>query len=199
MRLTNYMRQQIRNVLIERTFGERIKGLEALNKAWNQSVQDFLLPADLKAKMATLPARSFPVDDNARIQINSDTIYVHWDKPVEMPYDMYRQGVTKIPATHLLAIEHHQLQMMEKNLDEQKLEARSAMMAALNAVTTTGAFVKRWPEIEPFLSTITGEAQSKALALSIPELNRKLGLAGNPLPAAKPLKTARVKRRSNKT
>lgn len=195
-RLTQYVKDQVLEHLLDRAFGARTKELEKAAGELTDLMYDFLVPPDLQKQMDKLPKGSFPVVGGIYVKVNSDYHTRGFAKPKQnraVPYHM--KGTAQIiPDNSDLAKEHHRLTLLRDALKEEKREAKAAARSALDSVTTVKRLIELWPEVEPFIIKVAGPAPSNQLAVPVDVLNQKLGLGGNPLPAPKPAKGAAARR-----
>lgn len=195
IRLTSDLRSQILSHLMECAFGARERELKKAQDALTETIKNTLLPKSLVEKMDQLPKGSFPVVNAIYVQVNGKHHTRHFNPPIRVPY--YLKGNTQqFGAESAIAKEHHRLELLKDDLEKQRNEAKAATRAALESVTTLKRLIEVWPEVEPFAKKcVAATSGCRAIAIPIPDLNKKLGLGGNPLPAATAPKVRGIRRR----
>lgn len=157
VRLTEYMRDAIKNALLERAFGERDKALEAGKKKLADDIYKHLYPAPLLRKMKALPNGFLPKDDDQRVKFGGDFERVSWGDQ-RIVASEYKGNAQVFDANHPFTDRYRDLKAVESKLEGEKREARAKANAALKNATTVGKLIAIWPEVKPFVEKYVRKA-----------------------------------------
>lgn len=182
VRLTEYMRDAIKDALLERAFGERDKALEAGKKKLADDIYKHLYPAPLLRKMKTLPNGFLPKDDDQRVKFAGDFTRVCWGDQ-RIVASEYKGNAQVFDANHPFTDRYRDLKAVESKLEGEKREARAKADAALKNATTVGKLIAIWPEVKPFVEKYVRKATPAPLpVVQTAVLNKTFDL---PVPVVK--------------
>lgn len=84
-------------------------------------------------------------------------------------------ATTVITADHPLAVRFFELENLEKDIEQRRIELRTKVRAALNSVNTVAQLLKVWPEAAELLPK-TVAPKSTLPAIPVADLNALVGL-----------------------
>jgi len=175
VRLTVSMRSGIARALIEHRFHDDVERLIARRRELANAIFDHIVPAADQKRLAALPAGWVPERDDVKVQfgeasrdvteydLNGAGLYgalsraykgsVSTNHPSihrRVPHKLYNCVMAVIDMTEQLWEVHETLKDDTKTLVKQIEDAEKQAAASLEAVSTVGALIKQWPEVEPF-------------------------------------------------
>jgi hypothetical protein len=182
--MTSYAREQIRNAAIEHTFAPRYLAHKQEEDALaRQAYAAVISPSEIKAAKS-LPENWFRLDACLRFNANGFDITLHTiGEGLPVPYrakgsdyggHCARLGVIQ-PGELADAIKAHA--DAGEALKADRNNAKRALTALLESVTTLKALQAAWPEGEPFWSALAAKSNTPGLpAPLVADLNAMLGL-----------------------
>lgn len=162
VRLTEYMRDSIKDALLERAFGERDKAIAADELKLADDIYKHLYPAPLLRKMKALPNGFLPKDDDQRCKFGGDFERVSWGEPYRIVAAENRNNAVVFDANHPFTDRYRDIKNRKAKLEEEKREARAKANAALKNATTVGKLLAIWPEVKPFVEKYLKKATTAA-------------------------------------
>ncbi len=212
VRTTIDMREKIVQRLIEYRFKAEVEAMvDWQDQLAHQAYQEGFLKIEHEI-MAGLPQAWLPVATHVRFQVGPST-----HDQVSLPfngrqfekgnlYSMARPrdniykpfpackngGVLKIfDDDSVIGKSYHLMVAAKDDLVKRVEEARKQAKVAVNAVSTIGAMINNWPEIEPFVRDfMRGEPVANLPMLPVPKLNAIFDLpAAQSVEIAKPKET----------
>lgn len=199
-RLTNSIRRQIKNHLLEDRFGdeqERIKGMVA---KIGPMAYEIAFPKKIRDLVNQLPPEWIRTQDDILVAVDGEREYYSFgpkdpsnpeDGQVELPYPV-KERYSVLDALSFNSRETYRgkaRQLMELVVDsrnaqaalkKERREAELKIDAVLESATTRKKLIEIWPEIEPTLDRIWPNNEpvkvTKELAVNMSSLNESLGL-----------------------
>lgn len=189
-RLTNYIRDRIRQALIKRTFDPRKKELTETEHALGRAVYNDLYSAEVQMQMHRMPEGFLPTACGVQVKFGDSFVQVNWDsadaarriaaRRIADKHDIRGRAAAKVyEPDHQLTKEFQKLQQLHKQFDDEMYEARRQINSLLGSCTTVEKLIRTWPEVEEFAKPFLGKdagVPSTALAIPIADLNKILGL-----------------------
>lgn len=194
MILKKYLRGQIEEALLKRTFADRIGSLIADRSHLAVALyQDFYPPTIVKA-MRALPEGWLRTDNNISFYIGDShhnigyNGAINWsynngckifDRPAQIELPRVQDHGSKVydPKTQF-AKTYADLKVEKDKIEHDFISMRSAIRAQTYAFTTVEKLLAHWPEIAPIVSSITTTVELPATlpVPSVAPLNKALGL-----------------------
>lgn len=176
-RLTKFMRSKVLERLVDHAFKDRRKGIVAMRYDLGDLVYADLYPTKDRAAMAKLPAGFLPEQDAVQVTFGGQWYNICFRKVVRVAVSHSSGRSRDYPSDHMFADMQSEISKHTSDLRADEELARAEAKAALNSCSTVKQLLELWPEVEPFVSDfVVTPAKTKALALSIPDLNAHLGL-----------------------
>ena len=201
VRINQHMGNMIKIALIKHRFSADVDALIRDQKAFAAELFDDIFPAEIQKRMEALPKGWLPVRGDIDVQFGefSKNLHeynlsgvsgiineisraalppIHDRFPVinrRVPHNSL-SGVLKVYALdHPFSHRHEDFADRRAKLKAAIAEAEKQAHAAIFSVTTVGALVKNWPEVEPFVSKYL-ETPTTLPALPTARLNALLDL-----------------------
>lgn len=180
VRLTNHMRECIRDALLEHRFGEEQKALVAQKESLAVRLYDHFFPKELQDKLDALPEGFVPEDYEIQVRMGEDTNHFeHFSFPGKQnrryrSVDHNRWLV--LDREDPLCKEYVVMANKKEDIAKARKELKSQIVAALNSVTTVGKLITLWPEVEPFCQQYIDQPPAQLPALPVKSLNNLLKL-----------------------
>lgn len=203
-KLTNNSREALINAVLRHRFETEVKELIAAKRDFAETVYNDVYTKAAREKMAALPDGWLPTSQSISIQFGDGSRYESMnfgggvygilsrisssakptdDRVFKTVISRHAHGCAKVYAPdHKLSVRYSALKDREGDLKARVNAAESQAKAAINSVTTVGALVKSWPEIEPFTRKLTGVV-ARLPAIPISELNKTFKLPAEKIAA----------------
>lgn len=193
-RLTNALRESLRDDILRHRFQKETDDLLDRRAKFAEKVYNDIFPKKTREKMKALPEGWLPTRSSIKATFGTDYVILYFNGTTSSFSQKLRYGSDRdyvyrpvlaskdsnvakaYEANSELADEYTDVYRETEDLVEKISRASSGVMAVLNSVTTLGALVKGWPEIEQFTRKYVITNPSTALALPTQELNVMLGL-----------------------
>lgn len=173
MRLTNHHRDIIIERLREQRFGKQERELIKEKKDFADKVYEDLYPLPVRRLMEKLPKGFFGQKDSLCVSVGGQC---HWVTMSGFRLVVYQAPEKHYTSTDPLGVEYFELFKKERTLNEERDLAICQARAVLNSVTTLKQLLDVWPEVKPFVADFGKvPVTTKALAVSISELNKRFG------------------------
>jgi hypothetical protein len=185
MRLTNRIRDQIIERVIDFGFEEKFKAIREEVMALSEETYATLYPPALLDKMNQLEALEYDRDGSyiqkefynsqASIRVaygyRQDQIHFKQKKPVAANRRHF------LDTEHPLTIKHEQIAQRQECLTAEHNIVKREIRAILYSVTTFKKLYEVWPEVTQFTADIEVTAAMQLPAVKVDSINSKLGLA----------------------
>ncbi len=193
MRLTNAMRETIRNRVIAHRFTADAHALFCDYGRLAARAYDFFYPAPMRTRMDSLPKGWLPEDDDIRFQCGNTYARFSFDgTPYRSDYlgnytkdiePISKRFLTKdkgaclfvLEADHSISVELEQLNQRRTGLIEAEHQAIVAIRTTLEKFHTSEKLIEGWPEVEPFMDGIV-PVKAAPLVVQTADLNALLDL-----------------------
>ena len=177
VRLSNYIREQVRDAILAHSFSDREKALDAREKELALEFYNDLYPEAIRAHMDALPNGFLEVRSTIRVQVVGES-YHSLDLPEKKRVaDCWASNPGKVyEADHPLGEKLRTYLKDRAQFKREREEAKTGAWAVLESVTTINKLIQVWPEVEQFARPFAVESPSRAIALPIKDLNARLGL-----------------------
>ncbi|QVJ12920.1 hypothetical protein [Pseudomonas phage PSA20] len=177
VRLSNYIREQVRDAILAHSFSDREKALDAREKELALEFYNDLYPEAIRAHMYALPNGFLEVRSSIRVQVVGES-YHSLDLPEKKRVaDCWSHNPGKVyEADHPLGEKLRTYLKDRAQFKREREEAKTGAWAVLESVTTVKKLIEVWPEVEQFARPFAVESPSRAIALPIKDLNARLGL-----------------------
>lgn len=175
-RLTNYMRDEIINKLIEHRFSEHEKELQKQGHILGLAIYDDIYPPEIQKAMAALPNNFLPLQFYICCNFGSKfaQVYFGCEKPVAYKHSYSSAKVYNFSDP--LSDQFFKLRDERKELKDKKDIARETAQSILYSVHTVKKLLQVWPECQPFVETVASVPKPMLPALPIADVNAMLGL-----------------------
>lgn len=177
VRLSNYIREQVRDAILAHSFSDREKALDAREKELALEFYNDLYPEAVRTHMYALPNGFLEVRSTIRVQVVGES-YHSLDLPEKKRVaDCWASNPGKVyEADHPLGEKLRTYLKDRAQFKREREEAKTGAWAVLESVTTVNKLIQVWPEVEQFARPFAVESPSRAIALPIKDLNARLGL-----------------------
>jgi hypothetical protein len=176
VRLNQGMRDTIMGRLMKHAFEKRELDLRKEDTKLADDVYDDIYPKDIKKKMADLPAEFFLSVQHLKVSFAGqfEQVVMSAARPASKRHDYNAAKV--YDAKDPLSVRYFEIGKTRTKLREDRARAKSAARAALDSCSTIKQLLEVWPEAGAFVADFTAPPKTRALTLSIKDLNKTLGL-----------------------
>lgn len=180
VRLTNHMRDCIRDALLKHRFGEEQKALAAQKESLAVRLYDHFFPKELQDKLNALPKGFLPEGCEIWVRMGEGTNHFERFPFPDGQNRRYRSADHNrwrvLDREHPLCVEYMAIHSKEEDIVKTRRELKSQIVAALNSATTVGKLITLWPEVEPFCRQYIDRPPAQLPALPVESLNNLLKL-----------------------
>lgn len=182
VRLTNSIRDAIKNKVLKRTFDKLYKSLRKKEHSLAMIIYNNEFSAKEMKLMDNLPTNWLPVRNSFSVKFEEGTLnYKVYnllpDNSVNVPYHKANYGtftlIEKESKIEKLAIEY---QKEEDEIKSKHAKAIGSVVAILDSVTTVGKLLDVWPEARDFILPYLSKAKCTLPAIQFKEVNKLLNL-----------------------
>lgn len=174
IRLTNSIRQSIKNRILDHGFSKREIEFEAYESKLAEKIYDRIYSDKHQALMATMPEGFLDTRSHAHFYINGESFNYELPGVYRCASNIEALSMSSDDKLASLCLDHR---AKKKAFLAEKQEASSQARAVLASVSTLAKLLEIWPEIEKFTAEVGGvEKPITALAIPIKSLNLSLGL-----------------------
>ena len=184
MRLTNRIREQIIERVVDFGFEEKFKVIRAEVMELSEETYAALYPPALLDKMSQLEPLEYDRDNgyiqkefyNSQASIRvaygyrQDQIHFKHKKPVASNRRHF------LDTEHPLTIKHEQIAQRQECLTAERNIVKREIRAILYSVSTFKKLYEAWPEVAQFTADIEVKEASNLPAVKVGSINSKLGL-----------------------
>lgn len=178
VRLTNHMRESIRDALLAHRFAEEEKAIkEALFEVADSMYNHFFSEKD-QALMASLPQGWLPTDNDIHVRLGSsgqDFVVPDMSCSRRFPYNLHDRWQS-LDDDHPLVEQYKAIRTRSSELTKARSEAKKQVWAVLSTITTANKLLTVWPEAKPFVEQYIDMPAPQLPALPIDTLNNLLKL-----------------------
>lgn len=178
VRLTNHMRESIRDALLEHRFAEEEKAVEAAFFEVADKMYNHFFSTKDQELMASLPQGWLPTDNDIHVRLGSsgqDFVVPDMSYSRRFPYNLHDRWQS-LDDEHPLVEEYKAIRDRKNALRKARTEAKKQVWAVLSTITTANKLLTVWPEAKPFVEKYIDEPAPQLPALPIGTLNNLLKL-----------------------
>lgn len=196
VRLTSYIRGEIKKSLITRRFHDEVTALITEQSSLAHNIYNTYYTESDRARMAALPEGWLPTTTDIRCTLGYDEnsfsilplngicgvrnileMTSHRPELVRLrcPHSDVRSCVAVFGQDHAFSVHHDKLNDRRRILTEAVAEAARAATVMLKSHVTIGALVQSWPGIEPF-TRMHSQPRASLPAVPITNLNALFNL-----------------------
>lgn len=201
-KLTISSRDILTIAVLRHRFEAEVNELVAAKRDFAETVYNDVYSKSAREKMSSLPDGWLPTSQSISAQFGDGSRYDTMnfsggvygllskvltkqsdDRVFKLVTSRHCHGCAKVyPTDHKLSVRYTALKAREDDLKSRIKAAESQAKVALHNVTTVGALIKAWPEIEPFTRKLSGVV-AKLPAIPTSELNKTFKLPAEKIAA----------------